>query len=190
MSTQTRIRLAELSDVAEISAIHVACWHEVYGAFMPSELLAARGIGRRVAQWSERVSAYDHGVYVLEDAGAGCIGFAVAQANADPAIACPGEFHACYIRPAARGGDAGPVAMRALAMHLRLRDLWPACVWAFRGNPYRRIYPALGCRPVVLRDRVIEGYSVPEIGYVVPDFGQLITRLEAMIASAALRRTG
>lgn len=190
MSIITSVRPANFNDVDAIAQIHASCWREVY-SFLPISVHEIRSFDYRRGQWLEFLSARQRGaaLIVLEQCGR-TIGFAVSKPNADTAIDVPGEFHACYILPDCRGGDAGPVAMRALAEHLRAEDCWPACVWAFRENPYRRIYPALGCQPVVFRDRVIAGHPVPEIGYKVPEYDTLINRLETMIVSAALRRTG
>lgn len=190
MSIVTAARHASFVDVDAVAEIHTSCWREVY-SFLPNSIHENRSYDYRRRQWLEFLSARQRGaaLIVLEQSGR-TIGFAVSKPNADTAIDVPGEFHACYILPGCRGGDAGPVAMRALAEHLRADGCWPACVWAFRENPYRRIYPALGCQPVVFRDRIVAGHAVPEIGYKVPDYATLINRLETMIASAALRRTG
>lgn len=187
MSTLTSIRDALISDVDQIAAIHTSVWREVY-SFMPQEVHAARDFCHRRRQWFDWLerSPSDEILVVLEQLGQ-VVGFAIAKPNRDPDIAALGEFHACYILPECRGGDAGPVAMLKLAEFLKEKGLWPACVWAFKSNPYRRIYPALGCKPVVFRDRQIAGFALPEIGYAVTDFGTLTARLNRMRASAAQR---
>ncbi|UES58541.1 GNAT family N-acetyltransferase [Roseibium aggregatum] len=188
MSIITGIRQAEISDVAKIATIHVECWREVY-TFMPDEVQSQRGFEYRSRQWQHWFETRPPGqaVYVLED-GKEVVGFAVAKPNSDPAIDAIGEFHACYILPEYRGGASGPMAMQALAEFLKSEALWPACVWAFKSNPYRRIYPALGCEPKVFRDRFIAGVALPEIGYRVTDFDKLMARLDRMRASAAQRQ--
>jgi len=187
MSTYTSIRGAGVSDVECIALIHTTVWREVY-SFMPEEVHLARNLKHRRKQWLEWLerAPSDEVLLVLEKANQ-VVGFAVAKPNTDTDIHAAGEFHACYILPEFRGGDTGPVAMLALAEFLKFQGLWPACIWAFKHNPYRRIYPALGCRPVVFRNRVIAGYSLPEIGYAVTDFGELTSRLNRMRASAAQR---
>jgi len=189
MSIITGIRSAVLSDVVSIAKIHVTCWREVY-AFMPSEVHAQRGFQYRLDQWLTWFDTLpsDEAVFVLTDA-IGVVGFAVAKANKDLDFDVPGEFHACYILPHYRGGEAGPVAMMALADFLMSKGLWPACLWAFKHNPYRRIYPALGCTPEVFRDRHIAGHALPEIGYRAPEFAVLMKRLNRMCVSAVQRQT-
>lgn len=184
MSTITSIREAQLSDVDSVAGIHVSCWREVY-CFMPERVLTFRDEAYRINQWRTWMKERPVGqaLYVLE-ADIGVVGFAVAKPNTDDAIDVPGEFHACYILPAFRGGVAGPLAMITLAVFLKDQGLWPACVWAFRSNPYRRIYPALGCKPEVFRERLIEGVSLPEIGYRVSNYENLIRRLNLMLRHA------
>lgn len=190
MSIVTGIRSAALSDVVSIAKIHVACWREVY-SFMPEEVQAKRDYKFRLDQWLRwfETMPEDEALFVLLDTDE-VVGFAVAKANKDPDIDVLGEFHACYILPHYRGGQAGPVAMMALADFLKESGLWPACVWAFKHNPYRRIYPAIGCKPEVFRERYIAGFALPEIGYRAPDYPVLMKRLNRMCASAAQRQTG
>lgn len=189
MSIITSIRYSNPLDLHDIALIHVACWREVY-AFMPSDVLAARGYQYRSEQWqrwfTERPT--NEALFSLVSAGK-VVGFAVAKRNEDPAIDAIGEFHACYILPDFRGGISGPIAMLALAKFLYAAGQWPACVWAFKSNPYRRIYSALGCVPTVFRDRIIEGHALPEIGYLAPPYEVLISRLNRMYASAVQRQT-
>lgn len=188
MSTIIKVRRAVISDVERIAEIHTECWREVY-SFMPAKVHAARGYHHRLKQWQEwfAVPKANHALYVLLVSQT-VVGFAVAKPNSDPGINALGEFHACYIIPSYRGGAAGPLAMMALAAFLNEQGLFPACIWAFRSNPYRRIYPALGCIPKIFRDRVIAGVSLPEIGYLVPDYSSLVTRLERMRVSAVERQ--
>lgn len=189
MSIITGIRNSNSLDLHDIASIHVTCWQEVY-AFMPSDVLAARGHQYRIEQWRKWFSdrPTDQALFSLLSAEK-VVGFAVAKRNNDQAIDAVGEFHACYILPKFRGGISGPIAMLALAKFLYETDQWPACVWAFRSNPYRRIYSALGCVPTVFRDRIIEGHALPEIGYLAPPYEVLISRLNRMYASAVQRQT-
>jgi len=157
---------------------------------MAAEVHRQRDYSYRLTQWLNWFDKKPHGeaLFVI-CMGTEIIGFALSKPNSDPAIAVPGEFHACYILPEFRGGSAGPIAMMALALSLYENGLWPACIWAFSQNPYRRVYPALGCKSVVFRDRQIAGHSIPEIGYRVDDYNQLMARLDRMRVSSALPKT-
>lgn len=190
MSTITGIRAAILSDVESIADIHVTCWREVYD-FMPAEVHQLRDRDYRLRQWETWFKTPPPGeaIFVLES-GDRVVGFAVAKPNEDPAIDCRGDFHACYILPEFRGGVSGPLSMMALALFLKDNGLWPACVWAFKHNKYKRIYPAIGCKVMVFRDRVIGGHALPEIGYLAPEYDTLMARLHRMYVSGARHQTG
>ncbi|WP_352940505.1 GNAT family N-acetyltransferase [Roseibium sp. SCP14] len=158
---------------------------------MPDSVHAVRDFKYRLNQWTGWVEnpPSKSVLFALVD-GSRVVGFAVAKPNTDKAIDVPGEMHACYILPEYRGGEIGPLALTAIANFLKENDLWPVCLWAFRSNPYRRIYPALGCKAEVFRDRHIGGAALPEIGYRVTDYELLINRLDRMRDSSSLRQTG
>lgn len=188
MSTTNSIRDAEVTDAKTIAEIHVRCWREVY-AFMPQAVHKQRDYRYRFRQWMTWFDNQPCGeaLFVLESNGQ-IVGFSMAKPNTDNAISVPGEMHACYLLPQFRGTDLGPLGLMALAASLKQRGLWPACLWAFQENPYRRIYPFLGCKPEVFRDRMIAGVGLPEIGYRVTDYDALMARLDRMRASAAQRQ--
>lgn len=189
MSIITSVRKARDTDARAIAHIHAQSWQEVYH-FMGPKVLASRNFEYRLNQWRRWFEATpkSEALYCLTHSGT-VVGFAMAKPNTDDEISARGEFHACYILPQFRGGNSGPLAMQTLAEFLHSEHLWPACVWAFRDNPYRRIYAGIGCRAQVYRDRVIQGQRLPEIGYLVPPYQKLINRLERMRASAVQRQT-
>ncbi|WP_083782845.1 GNAT family N-acetyltransferase [Roseibium sp. TrichSKD4] len=190
MSIGATVRTVKLCDVEEIAKIHVACWKEVY-SFMPDAVHLARSLRYRRNQWLNWViDPPEYGFFFVILFNGEIAGFAAALRNMDEAIIAKGEMHACYILPEYRGTDAGPLGLMTLASTLKSSGLWPACLWAFKDNPYRRIYPQLGCKAVVSRDRVIAEAPIPEVGYIVPDYDKLMSRLDRMRVSAVQRRNG
>lgn len=171
------------SDADTISEIHSLCWREVY-SFMPEEVHQARSRHFRLKQWQRWFEEQpdDETLLVLTN-DQSVVGFALSKPNHDSDIPAVGEMHAGYILPEFRGGMSGPALMRGLATSMFERDLWPACIWAFRENPYRRFYTALGWRASVYRSRTIVGYNIPEIGYESPPYHDLVSRLDRMLAS-------
>ncbi|HYD99690.1 MAG TPA: hypothetical protein VEH84_09920, partial [Alphaproteobacteria bacterium] len=73
--------------------------------------------------------------------------------------------------------------MRQMALWLGDRELDPMVLYAFKGNPNRRIYTALGWHPAIERDRMIAGTPVPEIGYVWSGATELLRKLDRWQAS-------
>ncbi|WP_366525122.1 GNAT family N-acetyltransferase [uncultured Roseibium sp.] len=157
---------------------------------MPDEVHKARSKDYRERQWSNWFEQRPAGeiLIVLTDDET-VVGFALSKPNNDSDIDAAGEMHAGYILPDYRGGISGPALMKALAERMQSLGQWPACIWAFKENPHRRFYTALGWHPVVERDRVIAGAAIPEVGYTSPDYSDLSGRLDRMLASAVQRQT-
>lgn len=184
------ISCAEKKDIRIIARIHTECWREAY-PFMPGQVHLNRNYQFRLEQWNDWLADRSglRAVFVVEAANQ-IVGFAAVKPNDDPDIDAIGDLHACYLLPEYRGTSLGPLAMREMASFLYNSGQWPACIWAFRESPYRRIYPQLGAVATVFRDRVIAGCRLPEIGYLVSDYEIFAQRLNRMISSAAQRQTG
>lgn len=184
----TSISCAEFGDVQKIALIHTVCWQEVY-AFMPKKVHQNRDLNHRVQQWQEWFqSKTDKDEIFTVKTNGQIVGFAAVKPNRETCVEALGELHACYLMPEFRGTTLGPMAMRAMADFLFQTNQWPASIWAFRQSPYRRIYPMLGAKAVIFRDRVIAGVSIPEIGYKVSNYELFTHRLDQMCASAARRQ--
>lgn len=182
------IRNGIYSDVHAISEIHCLCWREVY-SFMPEEVFRARSKAYRREQWENWFEERPEGdTLIVLTSDETVVGFALSKPNTDPDIHAQGEMHAGYVLPDFRGGLSGPAMMKALATNMANLGQWPACIWAFKENPHRRFYTALGWHPVVHRDRVIAGQAIPEVGYTSPDYKALNARLDRMLVSAAQRQ--
>lgn len=158
---------------------------------MPWKVHQARDLAYRQRQWQIWFANQpaQSNLFALEGHNR-IVGFAMSKTNSDPSLDVPGEMHACYVLPEYRGTEIGPLGLMAIATFLKTEGLWPCCLWAFKSNPYRRIYPLLGCKPEVFRNRIIAGVELPEIGYRVTDYDCLMSRLDRMRASAAQRQIG
>ncbi|UWQ29897.1 GNAT family N-acetyltransferase [Leisingera sp. M523] len=174
------IRFACADDAAGIAKVHVQCWEECY-PFLPQGLRRARNLSVRVEQWKHRLAQPAEGLtWVLEDEGR-IVGFAHLAPNSDPEIPeAAADLHACYFLPEYRGSTAGP-EMMAEMLRASLTLGWKTfCIWAWRENPIRITYRALGLLPVVRRSRELCGFSAPEVGYFHPDASAMIRKLENM----------
>jgi len=176
------------SDISMIAEIHVACWREVY-CFMPNTVHSDRDYEYRLAQWTQWLSrrSKKEALFTIKS-GSKIVGFAAVKPNIDQCVPVPGELHACYLLPEYRGTCLGPLAMRTMADFLFETQQWPACIWAFKNSPFRRIYPQLGASTEVIRNRIIAGVPLPEIGYRVESYSLFKSRLDRMYASADQRR--
>lgn len=179
------VRPARPEDAAAIAHVHAAGWQDTY-RFMPDAVLAARNEAMRRAQWQAQLGAPGgtEGVFVLTHR-ARVTGFAWCLANDDADLPATGQMRAMYVLADYRGGVSGPLLFRAMARDLMQRCLAPVGCWAFRGNPIRRWYAQLGWRRVIDRDRILDGFALPETGYVHPDLNGFIDRLERFIDGRA-----
>ena len=163
------IEVARPQNVLEIAKVHVECWGECY-TFLPDGLHAARTVGVRVKQWRERIERPDGSqTLTLRDHGT-VVGFSHIAINGDADMAgiCA-ELHACYLLPKYRGTRAGPEIMLRMLKHAEQMGWTSFSVWAWRKNPIRRTYAALGLEKCIERDREICGFRVPEVGYIHRD---------------------
>lgn len=186
----TQLRNSKTADIDKIAEIHVSCWRECYNSFMPNQVLESRNFSYRQDQWRSWFSHQPDNellLSVVNEAGE-VVGFTIAKPNHDKAIDARGELHAAYVLKAYRGGVTGPQIMLSLIRFLKRAGNWPACVWAWRENPMRRVYTGLGWKPVIERERDIAGVKIPEIGYISPPYEVLVPRLEKM-KNHALQRS-
>lgn len=181
------IRKATKQDASTIAAIHHRCWKECY-PYLPKELHALRGVDVRMRQWENTLgSSGKHGTFVLE-IDCRVLGFAHVKENADPAIPdAQAELHACYFDPCVRRSSAGPAMMRQMLRWAIENDMKSCSIWAWEKNPVRRTYGALGLEIICRRNRVIEGFAAPEVGYLCRDATALTKKLDLMITQVDAR---
>ncbi len=181
------IRQAVMQDASTIADIHHSCWQECY-PYLPKGLHDLRDREVRFNQWLKRLEGSgDFQTNVLEVSGA-VAGFAHVKANDDDAIPeADAELHACYFRPHLRRSSAGPAMMKQMLLWTREQGMTACSVWAWRQNPIRRTYGALGLEIACKRDRQIAGFRAPEVGYLCRDIPSLIQTLEKMISQLDAR---
>lgn len=170
-------------EILGIATIHVNCWQEVY-PFIPESLHKARSVKYREKQWEKVLKTPITGskLYSLYPPDRrGLVGFCYCKPNDDPEIDAKSELHAAYVLPEFRGGLTGPIMMRTMVCYLKSVDLEPMCLWAFDENPISRWYRMMGWRPVIKRERVINGIGIPETGFICFDSERLLKRLERLI---------
>jgi len=163
------IRSATLDDVAQITRLHVDSWQDTY-TFMPSSVHKNRSYAYRYEEWLEILSNPDpdHLILTLWDKDV-LVAFSNCLPNTDPDLPnVKGEMHAIYFRKNYRGQAASIHLADRMVRFLLKRNLWPACLWSFEQNPYRRIYTDRGFIESIHRDRIIAGVAIPEVAYITP----------------------
>jgi len=163
-------------------------WGNVY-KFIPKEVHANRSIEFRKDQWLKVLTKQDERdlLLVLKTDDGNAVGFCFCTNNKDQEIDAGGELHAAYILPGHRGGVGGLLMMRLMVQHLYHHNLLPPCMWALDENPMQVWYRAFGWEPVVKRDRIICGVSIPETGFIYRDIDKLLSVLDKTICEKSER---
>lgn len=176
---------AKIEDVSIIAKIHCSCWQDTY-KFIPKEIHDARSFEFRQTQWTKVVTAPKYGerLFALKTDEHAIAGFTYCRPNTDDDIQATSELHATYVLKRHRGGVSGPLLKYTAMRYLENLGRLPMCFWAFDKNrPAMIIYKSWGWVQTVKRDRVINGVSLPETGFLHPDYDTLFKRLENYITS-------
>ncbi|KJK49598.1 hypothetical protein UK23_13575 [Lentzea aerocolonigenes] len=129
------VRLAEVSDAADVALVHVRTWQVVYRGHMPDELLDNLSVEARTSMWERLIPSGGVWVALLDGA---VVGFASTGPSRDADAAS--ELYAIYLLPSAWGsGLAEPLLTTALS------GMTDTVLWVLEDNPRaRRFYERLG----------------------------------------------
>ncbi|WP_035179671.1 GNAT family N-acetyltransferase [Acidocella facilis] len=150
MST-IQLRVANLSDVGSLAAVHVAAWRESYPGILPDEMLAALSVEARTDMWREFLSApatsAETKVYVAEMHGQ-IVGFGSCGGQREKALAqlgFGGEISAIYLLRSHQRLGLGRSLMTQMAQALTKLGFVGAALWVLRENiAARGFYERLG----------------------------------------------
>ena len=70
------VRQALSADAARIAEIHIASWQTAFRRIMPENLLDHQNLEERRAEWLTNMREYPGNLVVVEECGAGVLGFA------------------------------------------------------------------------------------------------------------------
>ena len=168
------VRPATGHDAARIAELHVEGWRE-FGAFVPREVLEARTVDARTAEWSEFLSGDRTGTWttVAELDGA-VAGFASTRLLGRPEYGAHGEIKNLFVDGAVRGHGVGRRLLADAAGWLAENRGEPIVLYSFTDNPYRSVYDRLGGAVVGERPTEWDGVVVPETAYVWASAAALI----------------
>jgi GNAT superfamily N-acetyltransferase len=142
------IRRAELRDLDELAAVHLAAFRAGNGPHVDSRELSNMTFERNVEQWRPVIEnpPASAAVQVADEAGR-IIGLCSAGASRDEDGAGCGELYAIYVDPQ-RWGDGTAVTLEEAARaHLRDKHFTEATLWTLVANTRaRRFYEKRGWR--------------------------------------------
>jgi ribosomal protein S18 acetylase RimI-like enzyme len=168
------IRRARPDDGARIAELHVEGWQE-FRSFVPGELMDARTVASRTAEWSEFLAGERAGTWttIAELEGA-VVGFASTRLLTEPDHGARGEIKNLFVDGAARGAGVGKRLLADAARWLAANGGEPIALYSFTENPYRGAYDRLGGTVFGERPTDWGGIVVPETGYVWATAAELI----------------
>ena len=168
------IREATTGDAGRIAELHVEGWRE-FRSFVPRDVLDARTVGSRTAEWAEFLAGDRTGNWttVAELDGA-VVGFASTRLLAEPDHGARGEIKNLFVDGAARGTGVGKRLLADAARWLAANGGEPIALYSFTENPYRGAYDRLGGTVFGERPTDWGGIVVPETGYLWASAAELI----------------
>lgn len=174
MTGAVTIREAKTKDAARIAELHVEGWEE-FRSFVPREVMDARTVGSRTAEWAEFLAGDRAGTWttVAELEGA-VVGFASTRLLGEPDHGAKGEIKNLFVDASIRGEGVGRGLLADAARWLAQNGGEPIVLYSFSENPYRGVYDRLGGRVVGERPTEWDGVVVPETAYVWRSAAELI----------------
>lgn len=140
------IREASRPDARAIAEVHVEGWAWGYRGLLPDEVIAARTVGDREAQWIEAFtdrSRQRDACFVAEADDGRVLGFVACGPAADEQVPPPadaGEVYAIYLREAAKDRGVGGALMAAAEDAMRASGFDHAILWVLEANVRARSF--------------------------------------------------
>lgn len=140
------VRPALLSDAEGIARTHIQSWQAAYAELMPAEVIAARSLEQRIAQWSQWMTERAPESIWVAVQDTQILGFVAGGPTRGVwAEACPREIYALYLHPHAFGQGLGQRLLRAMITHLKSQGYASQWVWVLTTNTKaRKFYEKMG----------------------------------------------
>jgi GNAT superfamily N-acetyltransferase len=146
------IREATVTDARAIAEVHVEGWAWGYRGLLPDEVIAARDVEAREAQWREGFTEGWHdgdACFVAVDAGR-VVGFVACGPAVDEHVPPPigsGEVYSIYLRDGVQGTGVGRELFARAEEAMRANGFERAVLWVLEANDRsRRFYERAGWR--------------------------------------------
>ena len=148
-----RLRAATSDDIPAIAALHAEGWR-AFASFLPAEMIAARGVERRLREWPGALRTRH--VVVAEEDGE-IAGFVSAFVRGDGA----GELSTFFVGEGRRGRGVGGALLAEARAWLAARGAAPVEVRTFAEGRACALFERLGGKVVSRAGREVT-YRLPE----------------------------
>lgn len=162
-----RVRRAEPGDGPELARVHVACWEETYGGWLPAAYLAARGRAEREAFWADLLEVGDESVHIFVacDAAGRIAGFSSGGPETTAPLGADGELYSLYVLRSAHGRGLGRRLAEEVLRSLGAENGGRVAVWVLADNPACGFYEQLGGRKIAEKREDRGGEFFTEVAY-------------------------
>lgn len=140
------VRTAELHDTDAIAHVHVASWRGSYRGIMPDEIIDARSIDLRRAQWAKCIPMEDRITLVAGDEGGSVLGFASVLLLGGSNGGFQSYLQALYLLPEAQRRGIGRRLLRDLSARLHDAGIRNMALRTMRLGSARAFYEHVGAR--------------------------------------------
>lgn len=140
------LRPGVLSDAEGIAKTHIQSWQAAYADIMPQEVIDARSLEQRTAQWGQWLKEKESKSIWVAEQDHEIQGFvAGGPTRGIWADQCPGEIYAIYLRPQVFGQGIGTRLFKKIRTHLETEGYASQWVWVLTSNTKaRRFYEKMG----------------------------------------------
>jgi GNAT superfamily N-acetyltransferase len=142
------IRPHRREDAPRVGDILAAGWAQAYGAFMPAAFFAPRidPAYRRaeIAGWFDSFDPATEGVVLVAELDGEVAGFIHVEPGDKGDLGATGVVNLLYVDPARQGRGIGRQLMAAGARWHLEQQAGPLVLSAYRHNPFRHAYAAMG----------------------------------------------
>ncbi|MBV9333832.1 MAG: GNAT family N-acetyltransferase [Candidatus Eremiobacteraeota bacterium] len=164
-----------------IAVVQVEAWEAAYRGLIPDDVIDARTVETRTAQWRARIPDARLIVLVACDENCSVQGFASAQRLAPPDPGFQAFLQTLYVRPQSWGKGIGRKLLAAMCSRLAARGVRNVALRTMRLGDARHFYERLGAR-VVPNGIMHEAGEFDDVVYAFDDV--------AGVAALLKRRSG
>jgi len=170
-----RVRAAEMRDADAIARVVVDTWRTHYRGIVSDEYLSSLSYDNRQRFWGAALQDPSQSVFVAEDEPGNVIGFAACGPARELKEPFAGELYAIYVLQDFQRKGIGRRLVLSAARDLKGRGYDSMLVWVLEANPSWRFYERLGGEKVSVKDAVVGGETLRELGFGWKNLDSLLT---------------
>jgi ribosomal protein S18 acetylase RimI-like enzyme len=156
------LRVADLDDAGQLTAVFLDCWRISYAQVMPASLVESMTWQKARAMWADALKRPGQTIVAAtgDEPPHAVLGFVGFQLQEDGT----GYVSSLYVSPKLQGGGVGRLLLGEAEKELRDSGARTARLWVFEDNaPSRAFYVKQGWKPDGRRETLPE-WGQPQLG--------------------------